>query len=1222
MIADEYDMEDTYGDQDVQYNLQEDNYGQSYDQQNYQQTYEDEEFYDELTSQEDVWSVISAFFEAKGLVRQQLDSFNAFIQTSIQELVDTTPEIIVQSGQSYKMGQKVTSDQPQTRYKVKFGQVYFSRPTIDTKTGSETSFDSYNSVYPNDARLRGLTYQSPLYVDIQERKFQVSEGEEYLIHEKTYDKVPIGSVPIMLRSVYCVLSEVQDVASVGECPHDQGGYFIVNGGEKVIIAQERMATNHVYVFKKATAKISYAAEIRSTLEGSFRTPSPFFLKMDSKQAAGKKGQLGGFIYATIPYINQDVPIVILFRALGCVADKDIIKRIIYNLKDSQMMEMLRPSLEEAVSIQSDTVALDYIGKRGAAVIGQVMEKRINHAEDVLQKELLPHVGITEGSFDRKAYFIGYMTHRLLQAALGRRPLDDRDHFGNKRLELAGGLLQGLFFVLFRKVTKEMESLLKRQIHKDELDIASTVNRRVITRGLQYSLATGNWGIQGSREVRAGVAQVLNRLTYASTLSHLRRLNTPIERSGKQSAPRQLHNTQWGVMCPCETPEGEACGLVKNLSLMTYITVGSDRQVISKILDELGVSKLHELDENDLFSYTKVFLNGVIVGCHHQPDDLVNHLRDLRRTANINMEVGIIRDVREREVRLWTDAGRCCRPLFIVDRENMTLSMKMHHIQELKESKIAWDQLLENGLVEYIDTEEEESIMVCMDFREIIEQRKMMRRGVLDMPRNTSYKTNYTHAEIHPSMILGILASLIPFPDHNQSPRNTYQSAMGKQAMGVYISNFQLRMDTLAHVLYYPQKPLVTTQAMEYLKFCEMPAGINAVVAIASYSGYNQEDSVILSQSAIDRGLFRSTFFRTYVDHEKQKGNLVNERFEKPRRSETAGMKANTYEKLEEDGFIAPGTRVSGSDIIIGKTTPIPEQTSRQTTGRQTKLDISTPLRSNENGIVDSVIVTTDADGFKLCKVKVRVTRIPQIGDKFSSRHGQKGTCGITYRQEDLPFTREGIVPDIIVNPHAIPSRMTVGQLIECLLGKVSALMGKEGDGTPFTDSNVNDFSEKLHELGYQRRANEVLYNGHTGKRMEAQIFIGPTFYQRLKHMVDDKIHSRARGPLQNLTRQPVEGRARDGGLRFGEMERDCMLSHGSAGWLKERLSQVSDEYRIHLCNVCGLFAVANLKQQSFFCTACGNRTSFCQVHIPYAFKLMIQELMAMNIAVRLISTPE
>lgn len=341
--------------------------------------------------------------------------------------------------------------------------------------------------------------------------------------------------------------------------------------------------------------------------------------------------------------------------------------------------------------------------------------------------------------------------------------------------------------------------------------------------------------------------------------------------------------------------------------------------------------------------------------------------------------------------------------------------------------------------------------------------------------------------------------------------------MGKQAMGVFLTNFDERMDTMSNILYYPQKPLGTTRAMEFLKFRELPAGQNAIVAIACYSGYNQEDSVIMNQSSIDRGLFRSLFYRSYMEQEKRVGISLVEQFEKPLRSETLRVKHGTYEKLDDDGIIAPGVRVSGEDIIIGKTAPIAPDSEEmgQRTKFHTKRDASTPLRSTENGIVDKVLVTTNAEGLKFVKVRMRTTKVPQIGDKFASRHGQKGTIGITYRQEDMPFTADGIPPDLIINPHAIPSRMTIAHLIECLLSKVSALRGCEGDATPFTDITVDSVSDLLRGHGYQSRGFEIMYNGHTGRKLVAQIFLGPTYYQRLRHMVDDKIHARARGQYRS-----------------------------------------------------------------------------------------------------------
>ena len=739
----------------------------------------------------------------------------------------------------------------------------------------------------------------------------------------------------------------------------------------------------------------------------------------------------------------------------------------------------------------------------------------------------------------------------------------------------------------------------------DFNINLGIKHTTITNGLKYSLATGNWGEQKkAAQSKAGVSQVLNRYTFASTLSHLRRTNTPIGRDGKIAKPRQLHNSHWGLVCPAETPEGQACGLVKNLSLMCYVTVGSPGEPITEYMTMRGMELLEEYDPVTNPEAAKVFVNGVWVGVHRDPGGLYESVRKIRgNEALLPADVSLIRDIRDRELRIFTDAGRICRPLFVVDNDTRSarkgkLKITRAHInqvkadleegiagmteRELQERAHGWRGLVKTGVVEYLDAEEEETTMIVMTPDDLY-WHSALQQG-LEYPIDTSdphsrvrMKPNpavghYTHCEIHPAMILGVCASIIPFPDHNQSPRNTYQSAMGKQAMGINLTNYELRLDTMQNILYYPQKPLATTQSMEYLKFRDLPAGQNAIVAIACYSGYNQEDSVIMNQSSIDRGLFRSLFYRTYMDRTKKIGLTYMEDIEKPNRADTLKMKQGTYDKLDDDGIISPGVRVSGGDIILGKTAPITtdQEELGQRTKEHSKRDISTPLRSTETGIIDRVVVSSDLEGCKVVKIRTRTTKIPQIGDKFASRHGQKGTIGITYRQEDMPFTREGLVPDLIINPHAIPSRMTIAHLIECLLSKVASLRGAEGDATPFTDVTISHISQLLIQSGYQSRGYEVMYNGYTGKKLRAQIFLGPTYYQRLRHMVDDKIHARARGPTQILTRQPVEGRARDGGLRFGEMERDCMISHGAAAFLKERLFEVSDAYRVHICEKCGL----------------------------------------------------
>mmetsp|Transcript_4840 Transcript_4840/g.14588 ORF Transcript_4840/g.14588 Transcript_4840/m.14588 type:complete len:1214 (-) Transcript_4840:135-3776(-) len=1185
----------------------------------------DEGINDAEIVEEDTWDVVSAYFEEKGLVRQQLDSFNDFVENTMQVIIEETRDILIIPEEQHVPGQK--SAEEDVKYLISFGQLRLSKPTF-TEANAEV-----HPLFPNSARLRNLTYSAPLYCDVTMRKIKILDedtGEEECVDEKL-KKVFIGRIPIMLRSKFCLLDGLseENLASLGECTVDQGGYFVINGSEKVLIAQERMSANQVCVFKKAMpSKFSYVAEIRSIAEGGKPVPTAFKVSLQGRGGKGDQAT-AHTIVATIPKIRQDIPVVILYRALGFENDKEVMSHICYDLNDEEMMTALMPSIEEAAAIQDQKVALDFIAKRSHPdVVRSERSRRIMYAQELLRKEFLPHIGVGKGGDLKKGYFLGYMINKLLSVSLGRRAEDDRDHYGNKRLDLAGALLASLFRQLFRQMVDETQLEYRRLVNSGhfniETDALDRINSKKITNGLKYALSTGNWSADRTASTRSGVSQVLQRLTYASSLSQLRRLNSPIGREGKLAKPRQLHNTLWGMICPAETPEGQAVGLVKNLALMAEISVGSSSEPVINLLEELSTENLHEILAQDVPEACKVFVNGTWLGIHRHQDYLVNSIREFRRGADICPEVSIVMDHQFRELRIHTDSGRVLRPLLIVDRSRgkgdetdlPQLLLRKSHVERLRSRvpKMAWNfsNLVSSGLVEYVDIEEEETVMIAMRMKDL---------------QNPKTAARYTHCEIHPSMILGVCGSIIPFPDHNQSPRNTYQSAMGKQAMGLYITNYALRMDTMAHVLFYPQKPLVGTRAMEHLKFRSVPSGINAIVAIACYSGYNQEDSVIMCQSAIDRGLFRSVYFRAFSQEEQRRYGGVQEVFEKPDPKECVGTKPGSYDKIDADGLVSEGTRISGLDILVGKTvslTPPPgvegyeEEEGTPQVGGKTKKDMSVGAKVTENGVVDKVMMTFSEGGTRFVKIRLRSIRIPQIGDKFASRHGQKGTVGITYRQEDMPFSADGIVPDIIVNPHAIPSRMTIGHLIECLLSKVSAIKGVEGDATPFTDVTVEGISAQLQQHGYQLRGWEMMRNGHTGRPLEAQIFFGPTYYQRLKHMVEDKIHSRSNGPVTMLTKQPLEGRSKGGGLRFGEMERDCMISHGAAAFLKERLMDQSDAYRIHVCNICGMIAIADLRSNQFQCRGCSNTTQISQVFLPYASKLLFQELMAMGIVPRML----
>ena len=914
---------------------------------------------------EDVWVVINEFFESNGMVKQQLDSFNNFMHPTIQSLITDNQEINIKPESQHRPGEEFEA---QERHLLNFGTVSIARPSVIEADGSP------EFLKPNEARLRSLTYSAHLYVDLSKSRLVVSAANSDEVvqqHEEDFTDRSLGMVPIMLKSKYCVLDGVPDneLSELGECAYDPGGYFIINGSEKVVIAQEKAAQNHVYVFKKTQEfKFTCVAEIKSAMDGFFRPLSTLKAQIVRKTGA---------IRATLPYIRQDIPVAIVFRALGIVSDREIMEHVVYDFDDAEMMGKLEQTLIESREIGSRKAALDYIGTRGQTE-GVRQSERINFAKNILQKETLPHVGVGPGLENKKAYFFGYIVHRLLQTAMDRREQDDRDHLTSKRYDMAGALLGNLFRQLFRKVCKDVEKELKKSVdlHKD-FNVNYALRSSTITQGLSYALATGNWGMQGTLGVKTGVSQVLNRLTYASMLSHLRRVTNPTGRDGKMAKMRQLHNTHWGMICPAETPEGQAVGLVKNMSLMSHVTVTNAiaHDNLLQFLEDWSLENLEEIHISSVKHATKVFVNGDWIGIHREPDHVTQLLKEYRRDGNLGMpEVSIVRDVRERELRIYSEGGRVCRPLFIVQDGRITCNRG--HIDRMKSEgvdRLQWKEMAVMGLVEYIDAEEEETTYICMSVSDFS-------GGAHDQ----SAKREFTHVELHPSMILGVCASIIPFPDHNQSPRNCYQSAMGKQAMGVFISNYQVRMDTMCHCLFYPQKPLVTTRSMEYLQFRNLPAGQNLIVGIMTYGGYNQEDSLILNQSSIDRGMQRSMFMRGYKDTAgKKKGARDTQTFERPDPAQLVKGGRGPYDKLDEDGIVNPGATVVGNDIIMGKTAPVPQEPG-QPDSHQMKKDCSLPVRSTENGRVDSVLIRTNDQGQKFCQVRVRSVRIPQIGE-FSVR---------------------------------------------------------------------------------------------------------------------------------------------------------------------------------------------------------------------------------------------
>ena len=815
-----------------------------------------------------------------------------------------------------------------------------------------------------------------------------------------------------------------------------------------------------------------------------------------------------------------------------------------------------------------------------------------------------------------------MTNKLLKAYFGEAEQDDRDSYVNKRIDLCGILLNNLFRNYFNKLVKDMQKQIVREINNGSwqstedynniinlTNIYKIIKSTTIENGLKRALATGDFGIKHTNSNKVGVAQVLSRLTYISSLSNLRRINTPIDKSGKLIPPRKLHNTTWGFLCPAETPEGQSVGVVKNLSYMTHITIPTESsslyQYISQHIKQIDENTYSQSKEH-LFNSTKVFINGCWYGITDEPIKLFKMLKEMKYKGIINIYTSIIFDYKKNEIRVCNDAGRLTRPIFKVKNNNILLTNDI--LKQLNSNKLKWNDLLLNlnideSIIEYIDPIEQNHSLIAMKPNNLYE--------------NTKNLFKYTHCEIHPSTIFGILASCIPFPEHNQSPRNTYQCAMGKQAMGVYVTNYANRMDKTAYVLSYPGRPLVDTRIMNMIQLNNIPSGCMVVVAIMTHSGYNQEDSILFNKGSVDRGLFQASIFHTEKDEDKKIHGDEEIRC-KPDPSKTKGIKFGNYNKINNKGVVNENTLVENRDVIIAKMIPIKENKNDNTKVIKYE-DQSRVFRTHEETFVDRNFMDRNGDGYNFCKVRLRNIRKPVIGDKFSSRHGQKGTIGNLIPEEDMPFTKDGLKPDIIINPHAIPSRMTIAQLKETLLGKVLLHLGLYGDGTSFGELDVKEICKELSKNNYESHGNEIMYDGLSGTQIETSIFMGPCFYQRLKHMVSDKQHSRSIGPMVNLTRQPAEGRSRDGGLRFGEMERDATISHGASNFTKERVYDASDKFSVFTCNMCGMIVSYNDNVHIHECKTCKNTINFSKVNIPYSCKLLFQELITMNIAPRIIT---
>lgn len=1193
--------------------------------------------------------IIDAFFENNSIVQHQIDSMNSFMgypdknESQIQRIVDETrvsdedePGVIILD--KTKTGGR--------DIRIYFGRQkekgrYIGEPTI--KIGDpeiKEASGATNQITPQEARLRDLNYMAPIFLKVR----IVEDGIE-----REPQTIKIGEIPIMVRSNRCTLygsnldnyvaknggpvngSRIEKLRFVGEDPTDSGGYFIIGGSERVIVSLEDLAPNKILVEKEE--KYETFIEIAKVF-----SQSNGYRAMTSVE----KGR-DGLLTVSIPTVPGNIPLVIIMKALGMEKDNDIfnaiyssdgmIPIIYYNLENAREIQEQHSSSASKAGIINTEDAINYLERRFAS--GQAKEFREKKISQIIDKSLLPHLGDTVDDRYKKALYLGRMARAVLELNLGMRKEDDKDHLSNKRIKLAGDLMDELFRNAFQSVVKDLKSEVEKRFNrkKGTINLKPSIRQDLMTQKFLHAMATGNW-IGG----RTGVSQLLDRVSNISTLSHLRRIISPLTRSQPHFEARDLHPTQWGRICPNETPEGQNCGLVKNASLLMSVSIGADSD---EILDRAVAEGLIEptMEERDK---SRVYINGDLVGYHEDPVELVKKLRKARRSGEISTEMNIRYEEMTNEVWINCDMGRLRRPLIVLENGKPKINSKI--LEKIRLKEMQFDELFTKGYLEWIDAEEEENLYIALYAYEIPERcprcNTLLYRGIVqwlnpgednvilmcnkcgkEFEGTSLLNKEYTHLEIDPSLILGVTASMIPYPEHNSSPRITMASAMVKQSLGLSSTNFRLRTDTRGHFLHYPQMPLVKTQVMDYISFGKRPAGQNFVVAILSYQGYNIQDAIIFNKAAVERGLGRSNFFRTYSTEERRYPGGQEDRFEIPTHDVLGTRMESYYKNLNSEGIISPESYVEGSDVLVGKTSP-PRflEEGGERLGPQRRRESSLTMRPNEKGYVDNVIITVSESNSKIIKVKVRSDRIPELGDKFASRHGQKGVIGAIVPQEDMPFTEDGVIPDIIINPHAIPSRMTIGHILEMIGGKVASARGSFVDGTIFKGETEKALREDLLNNGFSYDSTEVMYDGITGKKLKADIFTGVIYYQKLHHMVAGKFHARSRGPVQILTRQPTEGRSRQGGLRFGEMERDTLIAHGASMVIKDRLLDQSDGTILYVCGNpnCGHLAIVDRKKGTMRCPVCGNTGNIHPVETSYAFKLMRDELMSLGVMMRLI----
>jgi len=1215
------------------------------------------------------WKLIGKYFKDNpyNLVSHHLDSYDAFFEKHIYQIFhENNPVRFIEPIEEGDTTEVENRNECLLYLGGKDGsKIYIGKPVI---------YDDNNShyMYPNEARLRNMTYGTTIHYDVHVDMIYY-EGDVRKEHSLTLEQIYLGRFPIMVQSKLCVLNNLpREVRfNMGECRNDYGGYFISNSNEKAIISQEKFADNMLYVKKNTKDSVpddqsegemySYSAEIRSVSEDASKPVRKTAIMIVAPSSKLSNNQ----VVVQIPNVRKPIPLFIVMRALGVVSDKKIIEYCLLDLeKNEYLIDVFVPSVHDALSVFNQKTAIEFIATF-------TKRRTVSGVLDILMNFLLPHVGTT--NLLDKAYFIGYMTNRMLRVVKKIDKPTDRDHFRFKRIELSGSLMYDLFREYFLIQHKSIAQKIDKEFyyHRGEYKtnfinlIENNYNdyfkERVVESGFKKAFK-GNWGSQAHTK-KIGVVQDLNRLSWNSFISQLRKMNLPLDASAKVVGPRLLHSSQWGYIDPVDTPDGGNIGLHKHMAISTIVTSGtSSEPIIIWLRAKTTLKLLQECNSRELYYLTKVFVNGKWVGSMDKPLESLRMIKTFRRNGVLPPFLSVTFLYEANELHIYTDSGRLTRPIYYIENGKPSF-----HREEIKErilkDDFTWEEIV-SGFTkksseslysikgnkihsiyslypqfkqgdELIDSEFEKNQAV-VDYIDPFEEESSLIASKLEELKKSNY---YTHLEIDPSLLFGVMGNQVIYPEDNPFPRNVFSCGQSKQAVSLYSSNYQMRMDKMGVVLNYGQIPLIKSKYLEYINNEEMPYGVNTIVAIMSYTGYNVEDAILINEGSVKRGLFNTTYFTTYEAREESgniSGSSVSSTFAEINGVHNIrGLKpGHDYSELDKHGLVKEETPITDKTVIIGKTT-------YDTLDNDYVADSSVFTKKGQLGVVDKSFITEGEEGTRIAKIRVREQRIPAIGDKMASRAGQKGTIGLIIPEENMPFTSDGTRPDIIINPHAIPSRMTIGQLMESLFGKACAAYGGYGEGTAFATKGANTkvYGNMLVNAGFHSSGNQVLYNGMSGEQLYSDIYMGPTYYMRLKHMVKDKINHRGRGRMDALTRQTVQGRANDGGLRIGEMERDGILAHGASHFLTESFMTRGDEYHMAICNKTGTIAVYNKDLNLFLSPFVDGPLrfntnvegtmnienlsrfgrSFSIVRIPYSLKLLIQELQTMNIQMRIIT---